>query len=151
MLVPEKGTSGNRMICPAMLVLGFFSTLLGFSLLLWGTSGREPWERVCGATYHTNAIILSWIVITVTVKFFEKRFWMKLQFLNLPFSFLFCLQDSTFAAFISERYVEHRVHKEKSLRHVAMVAKCLDDNKPIKSLKSLFALFQTSPILFNFI
>ena len=35
--------------------------------------------------------------------------------------------------------------------HVAMVAKFLDDNKPIKSLKSLFALFQTSPILFNFI
>ena len=32
-----------------------------------------------------------------------------------------------------------------------MVAKFLDDNKPIKSLKSLFALFQTSPILFNFI
>ena len=41
--------------------------------------------------------------------------------------------------------------EEKSLRHVAMVAKFLDDNKPIKSLKSLFALFQTSPILFNFI
>ena len=34
-----------------------------------------------------------------------------------------------------------------------MVAKFLDDNKPIKSLtcKSLFALFQTSPILFNLI
>ena len=41
--------------------------------------------------------------------------------------------------------------KEKSLRHVAMVAKFLDDNKPIKSLKSLFALCRTSPILFNFI
>ena len=41
--------------------------------------------------------------------------------------------------------------EEKSLRHVAMVTKFLDDNKPIKSLKSLFALFQTSPILFNFI
>ena len=41
--------------------------------------------------------------------------------------------------------------EEKSLRHVAVVAKFLDDNKPIKSLKSLFALFQTSPILFNFI
>ena len=60
---------------------------------------------------------------------------MKLQFLNFPFSFFFYLQDSTFAAFISERYVEYRVHREeKSLRHVAMVAKCLDDNKPIKSL-----------------
>ena len=32
-----------------------------------------------------------------------------------------------------------------------MEAKCLDDNKPKKSLKSLFAIFQTSPILFNFI
>ena len=39
----------------------------------------------------------------------------------------------------------------KSLRHVATVAKFLDDNKPLKSLKSLFALFQTSPILSNFI
>ena len=41
--------------------------------------------------------------------------------------------------------------EEKSFHHVAMVAKFLDDNKPIKSLKSLFVLFQTSPILFNFI
>ena len=77
---------------------------------------------------------------------------MKFQFLNFPFSFFCCLQDSTFAAFISERYVEHRVNREKkSFCHVAMVAKCLDDNKPIKSLKSPFALFQTSPMLFNFI
>ena len=44
-----------------------------------------------------------------------------------------------------------RNREEKSLRHVAMVSKFLDDNKPIKSLKSLFALFQTSPILFSFI
>ena len=42
-------------------------------------------------------------------------------------------------------------YREKALPHVAMVAKFLDDNKPKKSLKSLFALFQTSPILFNFI
>ena len=40
---------------------------------------------------------------------------------------------------------------KKSLRHVAMAAKILDGNKQIKSLKSLFALFQTSPLLFNFI
>ena len=39
--------------------------------------------------------------------------------------------------------------EEKSLRHITMVAKFLDDNKPVKSLKSLFALFQISPILFN--
>ena len=44
-----------------------------------------------------------------------------------------------------------RLREEKSLRHIAEVAKCLDDNKPIKSLKSLFALFQTSPILSNFL
>ena len=31
-----------------------------------------------------------------------------------------------------------------------MAAKILDDNKMIKSLKSLFALLQTSPILFDF-
>ena len=40
--------------------------------------------------------------------------------------------------------------EEKSLRHVAMVAKFLDDNKPKSHLKSKFALFQTSSILFNF-
>ena len=33
--------------------------------------------------------------------------------------------------------------EEKSLRQIAKVAKFLDDNKPIKSLKSLFELFQT--------
>ena len=41
--------------------------------------------------------------------------------------------------------------EEKSLRHVAMVAQFLDDNKAIKSPKSLFALFQTLTILFNII
>ena len=41
--------------------------------------------------------------------------------------------------------------EEKSLRCIAMVAKFMDDNKLIKSLKSLFALFQTSPILSSFI
>ena len=40
---------------------------------------------------------------------------------------------------------------EKSLRHVAMVATFLDDNKPKIHLKSKFALFQTSSTLFNFI
>ena len=38
--------------------------------------------------------------------------------------------------------------EEKSLHHVAMVAKFLDDNKPKRHLKSGFAQFQTS---FNFI
>ena len=41
--------------------------------------------------------------------------------------------------------------EEKSLRHVTIVAKCLVDNKPKIHLKSKFALFQTSSILFNFI
>ena len=41
--------------------------------------------------------------------------------------------------------------EEKSLRHVAMVAKFLDDNKPKRHLKSGFAQFQTSSILFDFI
>ena len=39
----------------------------------------------------------------------------------------------------------------KSLRHVAMVAKFLDDNKSKRHLKSGFELFQSSSILFNFI
>ena len=39
--------------------------------------------------------------------------------------------------------------EEKSLRHVTIVAKCLDDNKPEIHLKSKFALFQTSSIEFS--
>ena len=41
--------------------------------------------------------------------------------------------------------------EEKSLRHVAMVAKFLDDNKPKRHLKCGFVLFQTSSSLLNFI
>ena len=41
--------------------------------------------------------------------------------------------------------------EEKSLHHVVMVAKFLDDNKPKIHLKSKFAPFQTSSLLFNFI
>ena len=40
--------------------------------------------------------------------------------------------------------------EEKSFRHVAMEAKFLNNNNP-RHLKSEFALFQTSSILFNFI
>ena len=53
--------------------------------------------------------------------------------------------------FIKNRAISSTNGEGKSLRHVAMVAKLLDDSKPIKPLKSVFALFQTSPILFNFI
>ena len=42
-------------------------------------------------------------------------------------------------------------NSEKSLRHVAMEAKFLDDNKLKIHFKSKFVLFQTSSILFNFI
>ena len=41
--------------------------------------------------------------------------------------------------------------EETSLRHVALVAKFLDDNKPKRHLKSGFALFQNSSMLFNFV
>ena len=41
--------------------------------------------------------------------------------------------------------------QDKLLRHIAMVAKFLDDNRPEIHLKSKLALFQTSSILFNFI
>ena len=54
-------------------------------------------------------------------------------------------------SYYSDMYNPRLTNREKLLRYVAMVAKFLDDNKPIKSLKSLFALFQTLPILFNFI
>ena len=48
-------------------------------------------------------------------------------------------------------YIAYVNRVEKSLRQVAMVAKFLVDNKSKTSLKSEFALFQTSKILFNFI
>ena len=41
--------------------------------------------------------------------------------------------------------------EETSLRHVAIEAKFLDDNKSKRQLKSGFALFQTSSISFKFI
>ena len=59
---------------------------------------------------------------------------------------------AAYKGFVSGRSLsETHNREEKWLCHVAIVAKFLDDNKPIKSLKSLFALFQTLPILFNFI
>ena len=39
--------------------------------------------------------------------------------------------------------------EERSLRHVAMVSKFLDDNKSKRHLKSGVTLFQTSSISFN--
>ena len=144
----KRHMTGNQKIGTAMLVPGFSSAHpLSYS---GGRVGENPGnEYVVQRITWTPSLCCE---KSLLLNFFKKLFWMKLQFLNFLFSFFFYLQDSTFAAFISERYVEHRVHREeKSLRHVAMVAKCLDDNKPIKSLKSPFALFQTSPILFNFI
>ena len=41
--------------------------------------------------------------------------------------------------------------EEKSLRHVAMVVKFLDDNEQKRHLKSEFTLFQNSSILFHFV
>ena len=41
--------------------------------------------------------------------------------------------------------------EEKSLLHVAIIAKFLDDNKPKRHLKSGFALFQISSIFCDFI
>ena len=43
----------------------------------------------------------------------------------------------------SSSFVKRALYPKQ--RHVAMVAKFLDDNKPKKSLKSLSALFQTYP------
>ena len=50
-----------------------------------------------------------------------------------------------------ERFVSNGNREEEPLRHVAMVAKFLDDNKPKTLLNSEFAQFQTSSILVNFI
>ena len=53
--------------------------------------------------------------------------------------------------FLDDKLLFNNNREEKSLRHVAMVATFLDENKPKIHLKSKFALFQTSSILFNFI
>ena len=46
--------------------------------------------------------------------------------------------------------IKHVLNREeKSLRHDAMVAKFLDDNKRKRHLQSEFARLQTSSILFN--
>ena len=79
-----------------------------------------------------------------------------LHFLNCynPLKWLCCTQEVVICrgSYPSDMYNPRLTNgEEKSLRHVAMVVKVLDDNKPIKSLKSLFALFQTLPILFSFI
>ena len=66
---------------------------------------------------------------------------------ELKFCFV-CLFPGNFLKICSNR--ESRIGEEKSLRYVAMEAKFLDDNKPKSHLKSGFALFQTSSILFNF-
>ena len=79
-----------------------------------------------------------------------------LHFLNCykPLKWLCCTQEVVICrgSYYSDMYNPRLTNREeKSLRHVAMVAKFWDDNKPIKSLKSLCALFQTLPILFSFI
>ena len=49
---------------------------------------------------------------------------------------------AAYKGFVSGRSLsEIRNREEKLLRHVAIVAKFLDDKQLIKSLKSLFALF----------
>ena len=79
-----------------------------------------------------------------------------LHFFNCynPLKWLCCTQEVVICrgSYPSDMYNPRLTNgEEKSLRHVAMVVKVLDDKKPIKSLKSLFALFQTLPILFSFI
>lgn len=55
---------------------------------------------------------------------------------------------------ICPQYSQTINRKEKSLRHVALVAKFLDNNNPKPHLKSVFGLFQSYrsyPISFNLI
>ena len=71
-----------------------------------------------------------------------------------PLKWLCCTQEVVICrgSYYSDMYNPRLTNgEEKSLRHVAIVVKVLDDNKPIKSLKSLFALFQTLLILLSFI
>ena len=53
---------------------------------------------------------------------------------------------------VKQRFVVSffRINREKSLRHVANIDNNVD-NKPKRHLKSGFAMFQTSLILFKFI
>ena len=66
-------------------------------------------------------------------------------------SHLLAINDSTCTPLeaTKEPFTTRLDREEKSLRHVAIVAKCLADNNPKIHLKSKFALFQTSSILCN--
>ena len=64
----------------------------------------------------------------------------------------YCIQSRTsLCMYETGQTNEFVINREKSLSHVAVVVKFLDDNKPKRHLKSRFALFQPSLILFNFI
>ena len=65
--------------------------------------------------------------------------------------YLTCSLNLLTCATIKSDSLQSALNTEKSLCHIAMVAKFLDDNNPKIHLTSKFALFQTSSILFNFI
>ena len=94
-----------------------------------GTFGLFHKDRI----YNTNTLNIS----SIESKFLSLALSFRINFFQYS-SLYICMRVVT-------------VREEKSLRHVAMVAKFLDDNKSKRHSKSGFELFQTSSILFNFI
>ena len=109
---------------------------------------REDWGLGWGQT-HTQSLLMCFcgerrLVVRVEARAGSHWKWWRKNCVGIYFSFV------TFNETLRAPQPNPQWRGEV-VSHVAMVAKFLDDNKPIKSLKSLFALFQTSPILFNFI
>ena len=97
----------------------------------------KPWRRIFDGHTHNcflkerkaktaGYMIISTLIVTATITLFKHNntytffFWAKQGFPSLP---------------LLSRQIKHANTREKSLRHVAKVAKFLDDNKPKTSLK----------------
>ena len=134
-----------------------------FMFLCAGSFFKKSVEGVC--TCHnclnyikvwTNSMMMEWIWwnINSTDKTDRESTTWKSEIHRVESRIRECLGSTSFPGFYPGERTWERGWcwiTQKSSRYVAIVAKFLDDNKPIKSPKSLFALFQTSPILFSFI
>ena len=94
----------------------------------------------------TSSDLTVWLIITRLGRIWYKstQIALKLKTKTTTPGNNICFLLTTFIAFRSFN------REEKSLRHVAMVVKFLDDNKPKIQVKGKFVLFQTLSILFNF-
>ena len=80
---------------------------------------------------------------------YNAKLWQKKIFISTltslaPFFVMQIVSTGTgFTVLNTGHWSRHNNREEKSLRHIPIVAKFLDDNKPKIHLESEFALFQT--------